>query len=273
MLKIIQNIPKPILNFFAKNKFLRPISRKLYETFLSKTNRIVKLPHLGENVIMDINPNFFKGFILGTHEPNVMNVLKKHIKDDMFAIEIGSHIGYFSLFLSNRLKSKGKLVLFECSPGVCKLLKNNLELNRFDKFTKVEEMAVSDQNSTIDLYITDDEEAATHSLIGGLAGKGSKIEIQTITLDNYFITNKINTKVDFIKIDAEGAEGLILKGAKDIIDKDKPLILIEMHTIQGSTYKLAEELLSVYNYSYEILDHEYEEIAYHILCKPCLRNV
>lgn len=268
MLKIIQSIPKPILNFFAKNKFLRPISRKLYETFLSKTNRVVKLPHLGENVIMDINPLFFKGFILGTHEPNVMNVLKKYIKNNMFAIEIGSHIGYFSLFLSNRLQSNGKLILFECSPGVCKLLKRNLELNGFDKFTKVEEMAVSDQNSTIDLYITDNEEDATHSLIGGLAGKGSKIEIQTISLDNYFKNNNISTKLDFIKIDAEGAEGLILKGAKDVIKNYKPLILIEMHTIDGSTYKLAEELLREYDYRFEIFDHEYEDIAYHILCKP-----
>jgi len=267
-LKILQKIPKPILNFFAKNKFLRPISRKLYESFFSKTNRIVELPHLGKNVIMDINPLYFKGFILGTHEPNVMNVLNQTLKDDMFVIEIGSHIGYFSLYLSYKLKNKGKLILFECSPGVAKLLKRNLKLNNFDTFTKVEEMAVSDQNSTIDLYITDNEEGATHSLIGGLAGKGSKIEIQTITLDNYFIKNDINTKVDFIKIDAEGAEGLILRGAKDIIEKYKPLILIEMHTIDGSTYKLAEELLREYDYTFEIFDHEYEDIAYHILCKP-----
>jgi FkbM family methyltransferase len=267
-LKIVQNLPRPLLNFFAKNKFLRPLSRKLYESFFSKTNRIVELPHLGKNVLMDINPLYFKGFILGTHEPIVMNVLNTNLKSDMFAIEIGSHIGYFSLYLSNKLKNNGKLILFECSPGVAKLLKRNIELNHFDSFVKIEELAVSDQNSTMDLFITENEEGATHSLIGGLAGKEKKIQIQTTTLDNYFNTNNITKKVDFIKIDAEGAEGIILKGAEEVIKKDKPILLIEMHTIEGSTYKLAEELLKQYGYSYEVFDNEYEDIAYHILCKP-----
>ena len=269
-LSIVQSIPKPILNFLAKNKFLRPISRKLYESIFSKTNRIVELPHLGENVIMDINPLYFKGFILGTHEPIVMNVLHQILKDDMFVIEIGSHIGYFSLYLSYKLKNKGKLILFECSPGVAKLLKRNIELNHFESFVKVEEIAVSDQDSTMDLFITENEEDATHSLIGGLAGNGKKIQIETTTLDNYFEKNKITQKVNLIKIDAEGAEGIILKGAKEIIRKYKPTLLIEMHTIEGSTYKLAEDLLHEYGYSYEVFDHEYQDIAYHILCKPKL---
>jgi FkbM family methyltransferase len=267
-LSLVQKIPKPILNFFAKTKFLKPFSRKIYEIVFPNNNRLVKLPHLGTNIVMDINPKYFKGFILGTHEPNVMKVLNQNLKENMFAIEIGSHIGYFSLYLCNRLKENGKLVLFECSPGVVKLLKRNIEINGFEKFVKIEESAVSDQNSTMDLYITDNSEGATHSIIGGLAGLGKKIEIQTLTLDEYFNLNKIERKLDFLKIDAEGAEGLILKGAKEVIMKYRPTILIEMHTIDGSTYKLAEELLSEFNYSFEVFDHEYEDIAYHILCLP-----
>ena len=108
---------------------------------------------------------------------------------------------------------------------------------------------------------------AADSLVGGLADLDKAEIVKCVSLDDFLLPQGLS-RLDFILIDVEGAEGLVLKGANSILRSFRPVVLVEMHTLKGSTYKAAEDLLKSLGYVLEPIDREHGKIAYHVLCTP-----
>jgi FkbM family methyltransferase len=138
-------------------------------------------------------------------------------------VDIGAQVGLYSLYA--KFLPRSTFYAFEPFPCTYNLLEDNLKLNNIPNVQTIRK-AVSDTNGVVTLN-TCKSHNGLHTL-GENVNRFSdieKIQVETVTLDEYFYNNNID--VDFIKIDTEGHEYFILRGGLKTIQKNKPIIQIE----------------------------------------------
>jgi FkbM family methyltransferase len=109
-------------------------------------------------------------------------------------------------------------------------LKKTIAINGLSDIVKPNKMAVADKKGETFFYITDIEAHNSNSLSDNKRDYGNehKIDVDLVSVDEYTQSESI-TKVDFIKIDAEGAEYSVLKGCAATIRRDKPKMILALH--------------------------------------------
>lgn len=170
-------------------------------------------------------------FWSGSHyEIGVVQLLEKLVKPGDTVLDIGGHIGYFALLLSKLVGPDGKVITFEPQDLLNRYIKENLKVNSIDNCT-VEQVLISDQIGEVAFNESPDfGHSSVSSEIQEKAEFTTSIK-QSTTLDRYAQDHL--TSLDFIKMDVEGAEYLILnEGSRNTLLKYKPAILIEMHNKQ-----------------------------------------
>ncbi len=163
------------------------------------------------------------GFLyLGVVNPHETSLIRKILKPKDIVIDIGTYIdGWHSLFASHIVGPHGQVHAFE--PLYHERLKTNIEINGMKNII-LNAKAVSDKVGAALFY--DNEEAS--SLIKSNIKNVNSYKVKTTTLDTYVKSKKLK-KVKLLKIDTEGAEEKVLKGAKKLLNrKDAPDILIEV---------------------------------------------
>lgn len=183
----------------------------------------------------------------GYWEHGLTKLVTEIIKPGMVAIDVGAHIGYYSTLFSKLVGPNGHVFSFEPDPHNYSLLKENVSLNNLTQCT-CENKAVYSSNGFIKLNL-DSDNLGAHSLIKQNSNNNF-INVETVTLDNYF--ENLNSKVDFIKMDIEGAEEFALDGAKNLIDKN-PNITIVMEFMPDAMNVLKK--MRSYGFSAFIVDH------------------
>jgi FkbM family methyltransferase len=243
-------------------------------------------PFIKKNVLLLIKkekkPEFIlieKGLLKGvtiftTKESAVENMfIQNHdsfmfdyIKEGSTILDIGAHIGSNTLSFATLVKDTGKIYAFEPNPFNLEILEKNLEKNTDLKNRIIPvNLALSNQEGEEEFIFTDNIYNGTSS--GSFIDSADTIwpkedyeqksgfkrmKIKTDTLDNFI---KINTiKPDILKIDVEGAENLVLEGAKNTLVHYSPIILIEVHSI-FNMFKTFE-ILSKNHYKFELINKE-----------------
>lgn len=130
-------------------------------------------------------------------------------KVDDIVVDVGAHVGIFTVKMSKKLKS-GYVIAIEPDKTNYKLLVNNIEINKLKNVIPIN-AALSTINGTIKLFL--DNSSVGHSIVNE---SKRVVEVRSFTLDE-LVRQLGLRKVDFIKINAEGAELDILKGAKKIL--------------------------------------------------------
>lgn len=150
------------------------------------------------------------------------------LKEGMVVLDIGAHHGFYTLLASRKVGEKGKVIAFEPSERERNRLLSHIKLNNC-KNVLVEPFALSSKVGSENLYVVMGKDTGCNSLRRPNVSEDIKVvEVKTITLENYLLEKGIN-KIDLIKIDVEGAELEILKGAGEILkDKIRPLVLCEI---------------------------------------------
>lgn len=164
--------------------------------------------------------------LLGLHEPNTFEVFDIFVKEGMLVADIGANVGYFSRFLSNKVGQTGAVHCFEPIPSTFNMLKDTIELNHLHNVTAVNK-AVSSSNGTITMYLSHTHYMASIDA-NWASNDGGNIEVSTVTLDSYF--ENLGRYPDFIKMDIEGGGVFALKGMRECILKNEPVLLLESHT-------------------------------------------
>jgi FkbM family methyltransferase len=161
----------------------------------------------------------------------LLTPLKQKVKSFNFVVDIGANIGNHAFFFKEICQAK-KVVCFEPHPDNFLLLQENCPTCEKHK------VGLSSEN--INGFLDSVESINHNSGTSRLGSKGYPIEIKT--LDSYNFEN-----VTFIKIDVEGYELEVLKGAKNTIEKCRPDILVETHS--GISVEDVQVLLpNEYNY-------------------------
>ena len=157
------------------------------------------------------------------------------IKNDDIIIDIGGHIGLFSIYAAEKCKS-GKIFTFEPVKDNFKILKENIETNKIKNIFP-EKVAISNKSSKVTIFLSDDD--AGH----GMYSKSSNtITIDAINLEEIFLKNNLK-KCDFLKIDAEGAEFDILENISEDMLKTISKIVIEYHIFEENSIKRLENIM------------------------------
>jgi FkbM family methyltransferase len=154
------------------------------------------------------------------YEPFETEIVKTEIRKGDIVLDIGANIGYYTLIFAKLVGPEGKVFGFEPDPDNFALLKKNVEANNYHNVVLVNK-AVSSKNGKIKLYRSDD--IGDHRTYD--SGDGRKfVEIEAIRLDDYF--DQGNARVDFIKMDIQGAEWEAIQGMSLLLQKNKGLRII-----------------------------------------------
>ncbi len=160
-----------------------------------------------------------------------------NIKKGIF-IDVGANVGKYSIMVGNRLKNNGKVISIEPEINNFLTLKENIKLNKLNNVI-LENSACSEKNGLVQLYLSD--YPGQHSIYRKTK---HRIKVRSVKLDDLIKKYSLK-KVNLIKIDVEGAEIDVLKGAENILKKFKPKIIFECY---GENYPKVKALLKKYGY-------------------------
>jgi len=154
-------------------------------------------------------------------------------------LDVGSHIGYYSLYV---LPKVAHVYAFEPDPRNLPILESNL--GRYANATIVKK-AVSSTNGSA-RFVLQSESAISHLHRCG-ENPGELIQVETVTLDSF--TDQMKWKVTGIKIDVEGFDLDVLKGAAKLMLRDSPLVLTEAQTSAELYDLVARNNYSIYAFT------------------------
>jgi FkbM family methyltransferase len=166
-----------------------------------------------------------RAFIYGTWEPEVVNALREVVQEGFVAIDIGAHVGFYALVLARLVGPRGRVIAFEPLPSNFRVLEENTRLNACDHVLPVNR-AILDRSCSLEVTtLADNPLSGSISLFENRTGEA--VLVEGISLDD-FLGEKTD-RVDFIQMDVEGAEDLVLAGARKTIELHHPIILVEVH--------------------------------------------
>lgn len=214
-----------VIFLLLKRFFREYIPLKVLFVF-SKKGEIVKRVQ-GSNMILNLNDVGISRelAIYGVHESQSTSVVKSIITPGMKILEVGANIGYYALLETRLAGPTGHLYAMEPSPFNFSLLERNLKLNGLNNYD-LYKTAVGAENGTAKFLLSGRSNLSTFIEREDLTGE--EVDVNVITLDE-FMKDK---KVDFIRMDVEGYEGEILKGAeKALAEGNRPkYFFIEIHS-------------------------------------------
>jgi FkbM family methyltransferase len=143
----------------------------------------------------------------GTYEPFETEIVKREIKKSDVALDIGANIGYYTLLFARLVGEEGKVFAFEPDPYNFSLLQKNVEINGY-KNVELIPKAVSNETGKSRLYFKNKDHV--QNMIFDNHTSLPSAEIETTRLDDYFANYQ--GKIDFIKMDIQGAEGRAIQG-------------------------------------------------------------
>jgi FkbM family methyltransferase len=222
-------------------------SRFLKKRFNKKGVDMRTVNNFMGTIKMCVDRNSYMGgsiYWTGFHHLNELLFLNSFLKPDMVFIDIGANQGEFSLFAASKL-TNGKVVSFEPVAKQLGYFENNIKINSF-KNIELNAYGLSNEEGSLPIYTSLDTtlHSGIHEGLSTLYATGNRAAFEQNVALKVFDKEYINrfSRIDFIKIDIEGAELYALKGMQQHLSQFKPTILIEMNddTFKAAGYSLPE---------------------------------
>ncbi len=160
------------------------------------------------------------GLRSGEYEPHLTAVFERYCRTGMTVVDVGANLGYYSLLAAHLVGPTGRVVALEPNSENCRLLLSSLRLT---DVTNVELLPVAADVSAGWAYY------ATHvGSNGGLVDGRDLLAHPGTVVPTFPLDDLVPGPVGFLKMDVEGAEGRVVKGARRIIEHDRPIITTEL---------------------------------------------
>jgi FkbM family methyltransferase len=174
-------------------------------------------------------PARFSRYYEADYEPDTFKFFREHLKPGRTLLDIGAHLGLFAVVGARLVSPGGKVFSFEPTPFTRSVLKEVVRLNGYDDVVDVRGEAVCDRRGQTVFYDTGEEVSNANSLVHIDRSK-TGIEVDLISVDE-FVKEK-GIRPDCIKIDVEGAELDLLRGAKETFTTIRPVARLGLHPPQ-----------------------------------------
>lgn len=248
---------------FVRDKFLRRVRRRVqrWPAYALRGHRL--LPGLlspgerdyrfaGGRIFLDIREKpWIRTIALEAFERPKVLAFAHFLRPGMTVVDVGANIGFFSLVAAKLVGSMGRVLAVEPEPANCGRIARNVELNRYAN-VEVAQVALGDRSGEVTLHLASDH--GHHSMLDRSPDRaGNSITVPMLTLDTLLASRNIG-RVDLLKIDVEGYEVEVLRGAAETIRSNPEIvILMDVHESLGVNAGDVCGLLESYNLStYEV---------------------
>jgi FkbM family methyltransferase len=173
-----------------------------------------------------------RGLLWDCFETAELRFVEKFLEPGMCVLDVGAHHGLYTLLAAKRVGRGGKVIAFEPSPRERHLLVRNLRLN-FVSNVHIESYALGSGYSKAKLFLVEGSEDGCNSLRPPAVAAVTQImSVDVISLDDYLSSAGVSS-VDFVKLDVEGAEREVLRGASGLLNSSSPpIFFVEVQDIR-----------------------------------------
>ncbi|MFE1601968.1 FkbM family methyltransferase [Methylobacterium sp. ID0610] len=240
--------------FFAANR------EWLFQKFIPEPCVVRAKGPLGDDLFVDLR-QFHLGFAIavGHFEPAEVAFVRSYIKPGFNILDIGANVGFFTNMFARLTGLSGSVHAFEPVGESYRKLVASIRANGWEQNVQTYQLALADRSGTMDIAYAERSlnMGGAHLASEGEPKTGERRErVQIARLDEVVPLGRY----DFIKIDVEGAEWLVLQGAGSILQTYRPTIMIEFNPNQLKLVSnIDHEFLAKHLLSYGYRFHEIEE--------------
>ena len=170
--------------------------------------------------------------IRGTYEREEIEFVRRLLKPGDITVDAGAHIGFFAIQMASMVGPGGRVYAFEPFEANAELLDRSIVENRFEECVIFERAAVGEASGSATLTFAGEtlNSGGAYLLRAGTAPLTGNVSrrVAAVALDEFHLPHPVR----FIKMDVEGAEPQVLRGAARILKEDRPVILSEVHAAQ-----------------------------------------
>lgn len=183
-------------------------------------------------------------------EVNESMLLGRALQPGMIFFDVGANVGYFSLLAAAIVGNQGRVFSFEPVSRTREMLMRNVKLNGFNN-VELLPFALADHNGSREIFYYPGQDCGSNSF-GRYSTDAGKETVECITWDRFMEERGVGN-VDIAKIDVEGAELKVLRGAMHVLSqRSAPDLLIEINperlAANGDTPKKVIDLLTDLGY-------------------------
>lgn len=197
--------------------------------FIGRDKRAIRHVHLKDfQLLVAANEDVGRQIMLfKDFEPEDSQFFREAIRPTDICFDVGGNVGFFAMLMAHRA-AQGQVHVFEPIPLNAALIKTNAELNGFTNL-HVHNVAVGDKECTVQFSISIDS-AYSSMKATGRRDEERSLEVPMRSLDKYVDDAGI-ARVDIMKVDVEGAEGMVIEGASKLLsdaERRPRLVLLEL---------------------------------------------
>lgn len=186
------------------------------------------------------------GCWLGSYEQDKQSAIGRRVAPGSVAFDVGANVGFYTLALARLAGPGGRVYSFEPDAANVAKLRRHVEINRLENVS-VLQVAVADKQEMVCFRVGE------NSSTGRIDSGGTEYLVAAMPLDRLIAAGCCQVP-DVIKMDVEGAEALVLDGARAILAARKTVWFIALHGDQAKKDCFA--ILGEYGYTCETLDGE-----------------
>jgi len=220
---------------------------------------VVRISEFGGSFEMDAHSESLKRAMLNTLDgPERTEFVARQVPPGKDVVDVGASVGTYTMVFCRAISDGNKVLSVEPTPRSNRYLRRNIQRNGFSDSVIVFEGLAADARRSYQLNVIpgmEDYSSLGEIVHPSIRGKSFElIEVQGDTVDN--LVARFDLVPGLIKIDAEGAEFLVLSGASKTLETHKPVILSELSDLMlgtfGHTAKMVIDLLE--KAGYEVSD-------------------
>ena len=184
----------------------------------------------------------------GYYEIDTVRLIQRLLKPGMVFVDVGTHVGQYTLLASGPVGRTGEIHSFEPDPETYSWFVSNVKRNGLTN-VRTNQLALAGQPGTLTLYLSEVTDIGSNSLRRPRFFSGRVCEVEVVTLDSYLESRHVS-RVDVMKIDVEGAECEVVNGASALLGReDRPVMILEFEearqlAFQSSCAQLAALLVA-----------------------------
>lgn len=194
---------------------------------------VIKMLGDGSRLFIDLSDHVIGlGILRDRYETDAVRFIGRTLRRGQHALDVGAHIGFFTVHMAGCVGPGGSVRAFEPFEANARLLERSIVENGFQSFVTLQRAAVGARASMARLAF------ARETLNSGgafLLSPDAEVPdqlvsaaVSVVALDELELTRPVS----FVKLDVEGAEPLVVEGARRLLSTDRPVILSELHGVQ-----------------------------------------
>ena len=167
------------------------------------------------------------GLVGGYYEKIELDVFGQLATVSQTIIDVGGNVGIYCCLAARQAPATSKIVTFEPVPENVRYLRRNLDENGQTARVAVEQQAVGVTSGSIELYLLEGSTCKHSAAAQNALNSTTFITVPAVSLDAYSRRQLQDRQVELLKVDVEGYEGAVLRGARKVLQEDKPTLFIE----------------------------------------------